>query len=150
MYTIIIKLLNCYHRYDDVEPTRDCFLTIVCCSAETPVPAPTMTTKTTLILALALVAVFFPLSLSFSPSPASRLIFTRQLSSSSRGSSRLFNDPPKITRDSEEEFFQPEMDTKSFKEKLPIAIGALVGRFLSVFHYGVTSIFNQSQHFSIS
>ena len=33
-----------------------------------------------------------------------------------------------ISRDEEEEFFQPEMDTKSFEEKLPIAIGVFVGK----------------------
>ena len=33
-----------------------------------------------------------------------------------------------ISRDEEEEFFQPEMDRKSFKEKLPIAIGVFIGK----------------------
>ena len=33
-----------------------------------------------------------------------------------------------ISRDEEEEFFQPEMDRKSFKEKLPIAVGVFVGK----------------------
>jgi hypothetical protein len=33
-----------------------------------------------------------------------------------------------ISRDEDEEFFQPEMDKKSFEEKLPIAIGVFVGK----------------------
>jgi len=50
------------------------------------------------------------------------VILKRNTASNQISATKLF-----ISRDEEEEFFQPEMDRKSFKEKLPIAIGVFVG-----------------------
>ncbi len=40
-------------------------------------------------------------------------------------STRLYAEPPKITRNNEEEYFESEFDRKSVKERLPFALGFL-------------------------
>lgn len=40
-------------------------------------------------------------------------------------STRLHAEPPKITRNNEDEYFESEFDRKSIKERLPVALGFL-------------------------
>lgn len=61
------------------------------------------------------------------PSAISRVVNANleKRSFADRKAFHLFDEPPRLTRDSEEEFFESEFDRKPLKERLPAAFAFL-------------------------